>query len=99
MRNLVLNALAYAPAGSEVRLDLSVGSTTLTLEVQDQGPGVPEARRATIFEGDSTLPLEPLGAVRKPAALADEPRRGVEHGHRGRLTPQLSAASRQLPEQ
>jgi CheY-like chemotaxis protein len=54
VRNLVLNALAYAPAGSEVRLDLSVGATALTLEVQDQGPGVPEARRATVFEGDST---------------------------------------------
>jgi len=54
VRNLVLNALAYAPAGSEVRLNVVVGPTTVTLDVQDEGPGVPEARRGTIFEGDST---------------------------------------------
>jgi CheY-like chemotaxis protein/two-component sensor histidine kinase len=52
--NLVLNALSHAPAGSEVRLEVAVGPATLTLDVQDHGPGIPEARRATVFEGDST---------------------------------------------
>jgi CheY-like chemotaxis protein len=52
--NLVLNALAHAPAESEVRLEVVVGPATITLDVQDQGPGVPEARHATIFHGDST---------------------------------------------
>jgi CheY-like chemotaxis protein/two-component sensor histidine kinase len=52
--NLVLNALAYAPASSEVKLEVNVGPTLMTLDVQDEGPGVPAARRAAIFDGDST---------------------------------------------
>jgi CheY-like chemotaxis protein len=52
--NLVLNALAQAPRGSEVALDVTVESLRLTLDVQDQGPGVPEARRGTLFDGGST---------------------------------------------
>jgi CheY-like chemotaxis protein len=53
LTNLVLNGLAHAPRGSEVRLELSVGPSNLTLDVQDEGTGVPLARRESIFEGDS----------------------------------------------
>ncbi len=52
--NLVLNALAQAPRGSEVTLHVTVEAIRLTLDVQDQGPGIPEARRATLFDGRST---------------------------------------------
>jgi CheY-like chemotaxis protein len=52
--NLVLNALAEAPRGSEVMLDVAVEASRVTLDVQDQGPGVPEARRETLFEGGSS---------------------------------------------
>jgi CheY-like chemotaxis protein/anti-sigma regulatory factor (Ser/Thr protein kinase) len=54
LTNLVLNAMAHAPKGSEVRLELTVSPTRVTLDVQDEGPGVPEPRRASVFEGDST---------------------------------------------
>jgi CheY-like chemotaxis protein len=53
LTNLVLNALAYAPKGSEVRLELAVAATGVTLDVQDEGDGVAEARRESIFNGDS----------------------------------------------
>jgi CheY-like chemotaxis protein len=53
LTNLVLNGLAHAPKGSEVRLELAVGPSLLTLDVQDEGPGVPPARRESIFLGDS----------------------------------------------
>jgi CheY-like chemotaxis protein len=52
--NLVLNALAQAPRGSEVALYVTVEGGRVTLDVQDRGPGVPEARRETIFDGGST---------------------------------------------
>lgn len=53
LTNLVLNGLAHAPKGSEIRIELSVGPASLTLDVQDEGPGVPDARRDSIFAGDS----------------------------------------------
>jgi signal transduction histidine kinase len=49
LTNLVLNGLAYAPKGSRLSLELVVGATSLTLDVQDEGDGVPEARRASVF--------------------------------------------------
>jgi CheY-like chemotaxis protein len=53
LTNLVLNGLAHAPKGSELRLELSVGPSNLTLDVQDEGPGVTLERREGIFSGDS----------------------------------------------
>ena len=52
--NLVLNALAQAPRGSQVTLEIAVESARILLDVQDEGLGVPEGRRASIFDGVST---------------------------------------------
>ncbi len=52
--NLVLNALAHAPRGSEITVRIAAGESRVMVDVIDAGPGVPPARRATIFEGDTT---------------------------------------------
>lgn len=46
LRNLIENAIAHAPAGSEVRI-LAQGQAIL---VEDHGPGVPDTQREAIFE-------------------------------------------------
>jgi signal transduction histidine kinase len=46
LRNLIENAIAHAPAGSEVRI-LAKGAALI---VEDHGPGVPEPMREAIFE-------------------------------------------------
>ncbi len=56
--NLLLNALAFAPLGSEVRIELGMGpgmgaGERLRIDVVDSGPGVEPSRARTIFEGDS----------------------------------------------
>jgi CheY-like chemotaxis protein/anti-sigma regulatory factor (Ser/Thr protein kinase) len=53
LTNLVLNALAHAPSGSEVRVELGVASGRVTIDVEDDGPGISEARRESVFDGDS----------------------------------------------
>ncbi len=53
LTNLVLNALAHAPRSSEVVVSFAAGEAQVTLDVIDQGPGVSEARRESIFKGDS----------------------------------------------
>ena len=54
LTNLVLNALAFAPRGSRVRVELDVSPTAAIVSVHDEGPGVAPHRRAGLFDGDST---------------------------------------------
>jgi CheY-like chemotaxis protein len=87
----VLNALAHAPADSEVRLEVAAGPVSVRLEIQDHGPGVPPARRETIFEGDSTreggagIGLRHARALAR-AAAGDLELAESERGARFRLT-------------
>jgi CheY-like chemotaxis protein/anti-sigma regulatory factor (Ser/Thr protein kinase) len=56
LTNLVLNALAHAPAGTDVRVTLESAPLGVHVDVEDDGPGVPAPRHRTIFEGDTTRP-------------------------------------------
>jgi len=48
--NLIDNALRYAPAGSEVRVETAARDGSATLVVADDGPGIPPAERDRVFE-------------------------------------------------
>jgi two-component system, OmpR family, sensor kinase len=48
--NLIDNALRYAPAGSEVRVETKARDGRAALTVADDGPGIPPAERARVFE-------------------------------------------------
>jgi len=48
VRNLVDNAVRHAR--NEIRLECRLQDGTATIAVQDDGPGIPEAQRARIFE-------------------------------------------------
>lgn len=50
LTNLVQNGLEATPSGGRVELALEADAQTLTAEVRDQGPGIPEAVRARLFE-------------------------------------------------
>ncbi|HEX4516099.1 MAG TPA: ATP-binding protein [Polyangiaceae bacterium] len=52
--NLALNAFAFAPKGSELRIIVSVAPREVTVDVQDEGPGLTGERTFTVFEGDTT---------------------------------------------
>jgi CheY-like chemotaxis protein len=51
LTNLLLNAIAFSPEGGTVLLDVDTSFRVARFRVSDDGPGVPEARRATIFSG------------------------------------------------
>lgn len=70
LTNLVMNALAYAPAGSDVEVDVTLEDARCVLTVADRGPGVPESSRATIFEGESRRPGGTGVGLRHSRALA-----------------------------
>lgn len=54
LTNLVLNAFAHAPRGSEVRVEASLADGRVVVDVADDGPGVDASRAERIFEGDSS---------------------------------------------
>ena len=47
--NLVDNALSFAPPGSTIRIGASSSADTVTVWVDDDGPGIPESARDAIF--------------------------------------------------
>lgn len=49
MRNLVDNAIRYTPEGGEVQVSLYEEEGTISLCVEDNGPGIPETERERIF--------------------------------------------------
>ncbi len=48
--NLVENALAHTPSGSTVRLAVRKAAKGVEIEVDDNGPGIPEAEREKVFD-------------------------------------------------
>jgi signal transduction histidine kinase len=50
IRNLVANAIKYAPAGSRVRIKAELDEGVASIEVADEGPGIPKAECERIFE-------------------------------------------------
>lgn len=56
IKNVVINAVAHAPSGSEVTVDVTADDERVSIVVTDQGPGVPDAQRERIFLGASFRP-------------------------------------------
>lgn len=50
LRNLVDNAIRYAPAGSEVEVAVVPSPGVVTLRVSDQGPGIPQGERQHVLD-------------------------------------------------
>jgi two-component system sensor histidine kinase KdpD len=82
LSNLLLNAAAYAPQGTEIRLSARVLPGSLELRVQDQGPGIPVAERQRIFEKFHRVPGSPAGGT----ALGLNIARSLVQAHHGQLS-------------
>ena len=50
LRNLVANAIAYAPERSTIAIDAAPENGRVALAVSDQGPGIPEEDLSRVFE-------------------------------------------------
>ena len=48
--NLIENAIKYTPAASPIAIGASLASDRVRVAVEDEGPGLPKGREATIFE-------------------------------------------------
>jgi two-component system sensor histidine kinase TctE len=57
--NLVENALSYTPRGGQVTVRCGTRGAEAYLEVEDNGPGIPEVERERVFERFYRLPDSP----------------------------------------
>ncbi len=48
--NLVDNAIKYTPSGSEIKITAQSHGNTISISVADNGPGIPDNQKATIFK-------------------------------------------------
>ena len=48
--NVLVNALQFAPRGSEVEIALNAAHGRVVIEVRDRGPGIPADQRKRVFE-------------------------------------------------
>jgi signal transduction histidine kinase len=61
IENLVVNAVTYSPADTEVGIAIDADEEGVTVTVEDQGPGIPAAYRDAIFD-----PFVRVGAGHQP---------------------------------
>lgn len=53
--NLISNALKYGPADSEIQITVAETQESVTVSVQDEGPGIPDDIRGKIFDKFYTI--------------------------------------------
>lgn len=56
IENVIRNALAHSPDGATVHVSARTGGPFATIDIADQGPGVPQAERSRLFEPFYKLP-------------------------------------------
>ncbi len=80
--NLVTNGIRYTPRGGWVRIGVEAGRATVTVAVQDSGPGIPADRLERLF-----VPFDRLGAegVGDGVGLGMALARGLTEAMGGRL--------------
>ncbi|MBP7862910.1 sensor histidine kinase [bacterium] len=54
--NLIENSILYTPSGGTVMIEVAVRNGTTTLNVEDNGPGIPHEEKERIFERFYRLP-------------------------------------------
>jgi len=62
--NLLDNAIKYSNPTSAIKLKARARADSLELEVQDEGPGIPEEELATLFDAYQTGSARPTGGER-----------------------------------
>lgn len=81
MDNLISNVVTYSPAGSTVAVSHRHDNGSWTVDVTDQGPGLTNADRQSLFEYFATLSAKPTGGENSTGLGMAITRRAVEaHG-------------------
>jgi len=61
LMNLAYNAIKFTPTGGRVRIGLETRAEQFILTVDDEGPGIPEERKTTLWDRDAQIGAERQG--------------------------------------
>lgn len=81
LSNLMANAIKYSPPGSTVTVKVYRDQSAIVIQVDDEGPGVPEAYRQKIFEEFFRIP----GTSERGFGLGLYIARKLVQAHRGAI--------------
>ncbi|MES2105366.1 MAG: ATP-binding protein [Pseudomonadota bacterium] len=81
LNNLLDNAIRYSPQGSTVDVSLFADQHTVSVSVQDNGPGIPEGDLSRVFDRFYRVP----GAASKGTGLGLAIVRQIVDGHGGEV--------------
>lgn len=84
MSNLISNAVKFSPKGDTVLLELHRDGKHLRIGVRDNGPGIPESDRGSVFESFKQLE-SPDGVKRVGTGLGLAISKTIIRSHSGRL--------------
>ncbi len=79
--NLLLNASLYTPVQSEIRLSLQEQEDRFLLQIEDEGPGIPEASLTQIFDKFYRVPGSPPGGTGLGLSIV----KSIIELHKGRI--------------
>lgn len=82
--NLVNNAIKYTPAGSHIEIHAFREAEHAVIEVSDDGPGIPDAQKAQVFEMFYTGSKR-VADSRRSLGLGLSLCRSIVHAHDGEL--------------
>jgi len=82
--NLLFNALKFTSEGGTVQLIASVNADQLTIQVADNGPGIPEGKLPHIF--DRFFQVEESASIHGGTGLGLALSKELAHAHHGTLT-------------
>lgn len=82
--NLIANAISFSPDGGLVTIGAMLQGDYALIRIEDEGPGVPEAQRETIFQRFHTVRPE-TEAFGKHSGLGLAIARTIVEGHDGRI--------------
>lgn len=83
--NLVNNAIKYSPPGSHIEIRAFREAEHAVIEVSDDGPGIPDAQKAQVFEMFYTGSKR-VADSRRSLGLGLSLCRSIVHAHGGELT-------------
>ncbi len=83
--NLLDNAVSFSPDGGLVQVTATVADEEVLLCVEDEGPGVPEEERETVFRRFHSVRPEKEG-FGQHSGLGLAIARSIVEGHQGRIT-------------